>query len=528
MKEIGTSQFKKQKITTETPKRTPQRKLNFKEVTTDTSVPPASVSTARGIQTRSHARNQQGTETKQQPPVPLPSTSTPVVQELSTNDEGITPEMTLRSPTPERPQSPTPTPSNMALVTYVPNPTYQPEPEMERLKRMATDEEDPTDFLRRHVAQVQQYQAAAKLLQIAPVAHNRALQYVTDLKAALRSALNHHDNVRRELTEEQATTYQLRHEIERHHHNEIARAKQLEEFETELQKKLPMKKELQTLCAIHQSLRDKIVKLEGSITELQATNVEWAASYTHQQELISQMEASIKTSDAFIDNKTRYLCRIMWKLVQVSRDYRDLLLAHHQLQDDLRSTQWRKKKLRMQAAVRICTLQIQMNRLRHESATTQQQLEFYRTQHPTTTIPDNLPPIEEDEEDIEQEDENRMETIPYQVDELDSDDEETTNPPNRPTYDLIVPLPYSQDTPPPDDGTSATTEALFQVAQDALTEFFATLPNNLQGGAATIAEEETTEPTCEHYRQYCQLLVLFFLVFSKFLLNISSSRVKRW
>ena len=229
---------------------------------------------------------------------------------------------------------------------------------MERLKQMATEEEDPADLLCRHVAQVQQYQAATRLLQDAPVAHNRALRDVTDLKATLRSALNHHDNVRRELTEEQATTYQLRHEIERHHHDAIARAKQLEEFEAKLQKKLLMEKELQTLCATHQSLRDKVVKLKGLITELQATNAEWAASYTHQQELISQMEASVKTSDAFIDNRTRYLCRIMWKLVQVSRDYRDLLLAHHQLQDDLCSTQRRKKKMCMQAAVRIVILQI--------------------------------------------------------------------------------------------------------------------------------------------------------------------------
>ena len=38
------------------------------------------------------------------------------------------------------------------------------------------------------------------------------------------------------------------------------------------------------------------------------------------------------------------------------------------------------------------------------------------------------------------------------------------------------------------------TEALFQVAQDTLKEFFATLQNNLRGGAAT-AEEETTAPT---------------------------------
>ena len=154
----------------------------------------------------------------------------------------------------------------------------------------------------------------------------------------------------------------------------------------------------------------------------------------------------------------------MWKLVQVSKDYRDLLLAHHQLQDDLRSTQRRKKKLRIQAAVRIVTLQIQMNRLRHESATAQQQLEFYRVQHPTTSIPDDLPPIEEDEEDTEQEDKNWMETIPYQKDEMDSDDEETANPPNRPTYDTTIPLLYDWDAPPPDDGTPAATEALFRVA----------------------------------------------------------------
>ena len=127
---------------------------------------------------------------------------------------------------------------------------------MDRLKRMATKEEDPANPLRRHVAQVQQYQAPARLLLDAPVAHNRALRYVTNLKAALHSALNHHDNIRRELTEEQATTYQLRHEIERHHHDAVARAKQLEEFEAELQKKLLMEKELQTLRATHQPTND--------------------------------------------------------------------------------------------------------------------------------------------------------------------------------------------------------------------------------------------------------------------------------
>ena len=86
-----------------------------------------------------------------------------------------------------------------------------------------------------------------------------------------------------------------------------------------------------------------------------------------------------------------------------------------------------------------------------------------------------------------------METISYQEDELDSDDEETTNPLNRPTYDLTIPLPYGRDAPPSDDSTPVANEALFQVAQDALTEFFATLPNNLRGGATT-AEEDTTTP----------------------------------
>ena len=126
---------------------------------------------------------------------------------------------------------------------------------------MATKEKDPANPLHRHVAQVQQYQAAARLLQDAPIVHHKALRYVTDLKATLCSALNHHDNVRRKLTEEQATTYQLRHEIERY--DTVARAKQLEEFEAQLQKKLPIEKELQTLRATHQSLRDKVVELEG-------------------------------------------------------------------------------------------------------------------------------------------------------------------------------------------------------------------------------------------------------------------------
>ena len=264
------------------------------------------------------------------------------------------------------------------------SPIHQPEPEMDRLKRMVTKDGDQAESLRRHVPQVQQYQAVARLLQDAPVAHHRALRYVTDLKAALRSTLNHHDNVRRELTEEQATTYQPRHEIERYHHDAVARARQLEEFEAELQKKLPMEKELHTLRATHQSLRDKVVELEGSVADLQATNAEWAASHTQQYELIEQMQESAQNTAAFIDNRTRYFCRITWKLVQVSRDYRDLLQAHHQLQDDLRSTQRCKKQLRTQAVVRIVQLQAQMQMLRHEAATAQQQLQFCQAQHPTT------------------------------------------------------------------------------------------------------------------------------------------------
>ena len=150
-KEIATSQLKKQKLTTEAPTRTPQHNLNFEEVTTETTVLPASANMARITQTSLQARKQQGTETKRRP-VRVPSTSTRVVQELSTDDEDNNHETTRPSPTPERPRSPTPAPTNMALVTYVPNPTLQPEPEMDRLKRMATEDKDLADSLRRHVA----------------------------------------------------------------------------------------------------------------------------------------------------------------------------------------------------------------------------------------------------------------------------------------------------------------------------------------------------------------------------------------
>ena len=160
------------------------------------------------------------------------------------------------------------------------------------------------------------------------------------------------------------------------------------------------------------------------------------------------MQANVHTTAAFIDGKTRYSCRVNWKLVQVSGDYRDLLQAHHQLQDDLRNTQRRKKQLRTQAVVRIVQLQTQMRMLRHEATTAQQQLQFYQAQHPTTAVPDDLSPTVEDEEDTEQEDEHRMETLPYQEDELDSDNEETIHPLNRPTYDLTIPQPYGQTAQP--------------------------------------------------------------------------------
>ena len=130
--------------------------------------------------------------------------------------------------------------------------------------------------------------------------------------------------------------------------------------------------------------------------------------------------------------------------------------------------------------------------LRHEAATAQQQLQFYQAQYPTTAVLDAFSLDAKDKEDTEQEDTSCMETLSYQPDYLDSEDEETAQPINRPTYDLTIPLPYGPITPPPDDNTLIANEALFQVAQDALKEFFATLPNNLRGGAATAEDHTTT------------------------------------
>ena len=138
-----------------------------------------------------------------------------------------------------------------------------------------------------------------------------------------------------------------------------------------------------------------------------------------------------------------------------------------------------------------------MRTLQHEAATAQQQLQFCQAQHSTTAVPDDFSPTREDEEDTEQEDESCMETLPYQEDESDSEDEETAHPINRPTYDLTIPLPYGPTIPPLDDSTPVTNKALFQVAQDALKEFFTTLPNNLRGGAATAKEDTTTSTRSE-------------------------------
>ena len=204
------------------------------------------------------------------------------------------------------------------------------------------------------------------------------------------------------------------------------------------------------------------------------------------------MEASAKTTTAFIDNRTWYFCHHVETCASFQRLPRPTASPpptigrppqHQAAQEETMHT----------SGSPDCYMQAQMRMLRHETATAQQQLQFYQAQHPTTAIPDDLSPTKEDKEDTEPEDDNRMETLPYQKDELDSDDEETTNPLDQPTYDLIIPLPYGREAPPPDDSTPVATEALFQVAQDALIEFFATLPNNLWRGAAT-AEEDTTTP----------------------------------
>ena len=49
-----------------------------------------------------------------------------------------------------------------------------------------------------------------------------------------------------------------------------------------MEKELPMEMELQNLRATHQSLRDKVVELEGSVADLKTTNAECTASHTQQ------------------------------------------------------------------------------------------------------------------------------------------------------------------------------------------------------------------------------------------------------
>ena len=73
--------------------------------------------------------------------------------------------------------------------------------------------------------------------------------------------------------------------------------------------------ELQTLRATHQSLRNKVVELEGSVADLQATNAKWAALHATQYELIDKIQVSAQDTVAFIDGRTQYFCRITWKLV---------------------------------------------------------------------------------------------------------------------------------------------------------------------------------------------------------------------
>ena len=71
-----------------------------------------------------------------------------------------------------------------------------------------------------------------------------------------------------------------------------------------------------------------------------------------------------------------------------------------------------------------------MQTLRHKAATAQQQLQFYQAKYLTTAVPYDFSSNAEDREDIEQEDESRIETLPYQADKLDSEDEETAQPIN--------------------------------------------------------------------------------------------------
>lgn len=368
---------------------------------------------------------------------------------------------------------------------------------MERLKKMATeDEEDPAEPLRRHIAQVRTYREASRLLREAPVAHETALRYVSDLKAALRSALGHHDTIRRELTTEQAATYNLRQEIERHHQDAAVRAKQLQDYESELKKTQPMEQELRTLRASHQSLRAQTTDLEHTVATLQQTNAEWAEEHQRNRETVATLKDLVTDNDRILNTRSRLATRALWKLVQISQHHRDLLTAYHGLQDTLRRTQKAKKRLRNQAVVRIITVQLQMRQLRQDLSIAEQQVAFYRTQHPDTPLPEGIAPTtDEDEDEVDTTaNDDRLETLPYQEDEADSEDDDDVPPLVRPTYDFGNPLPYDPAQQPEHEETPEAIQAQFVAAANALRDFFDTLPNNLRGGASPVSEAAEEEP----------------------------------
>ena len=88
---------------------------------------------------------------------------------------------------------------------------------------------------------------------------------------------------------------------------------------------------------------------------------------------------------------------------------------YHGMQDTLRRTQKAKKRLRNQAVVRIITIQLQMRQLRQDLAVAEQQMAFYRAQHPDSPLPDITEPTTDDDEEPEDAtaDEDKLETLPY-------------------------------------------------------------------------------------------------------------------